>query len=520
MNEPLVSRIVILGGGTAGWMCAAAVSRRLADANLQITLVESEQIGTVGVGEATIPHLRYFNERLGLRETEFIQATHATYKLGIEFINWGRLGQAYIHPFGAFGRPFQGIEFHHLWLRHQRSHPEDSLFDYSVPVVAAAEGKFAYPSTNPEDLLAEYSYAFHIDASRYAAFLRRHAEQWGVRRVEGKVARVQRHSDSGDIQAIVLEDGTELAGDFFLDCSGFQSLLLGRQLGTDFIDWSRWLPCDRAIAVPTASCGPALPYTKSTALKAGWQWRIPLQHRVGNGHVFASHCISDDEALAMLRQNLDAEELAEPRLLKFTAGRRRQSWANNCVGVGLASGFLEPLESTSIYLIQLAIMKLIEFFPRCGDNRLRRDEFNRQMDHEYERIKDFLILHYHATERSDSEFWNYCRTMEVPESLRQRIDGFRATGYVQSYQRGLFMVPSWVAVMVGQGIIPTAWHPLADSLPAAALQQNMEQLKQRIRAAVAGLPEHLTAIKQHCADAGASAEPWPKAAMSLYGVFS
>lgn len=520
-SASLSPRILIVGGGTAGWMCAAAISRRFASANLQITLVESEQIGTVGVGEATIPHLRYFNERLGFREPEFLQATSATYKLGIEFINWGQVGEAYIHPFGVFGKKFRDVGFHHLWARYRQDQPQDSLFDYSVSVLAAAQGKFAYPSSNPADLLAEYSYAFHIDASRYATFLRRHSEIWGVKRMEGKIVQVHQHPDSGDISKITLDNGAELEADFFLDCSGFQSLLLSKTLNTDFIDWSHWLPCNRAIAVPTVSNGPPLPYTKATAHSAGWQWRIPLQHRTGNGHVYSSNYMSDDEALAILRKNLDGEELAEPRQLSFTAGRRRNTWVKNCVGVGLASGFLEPLESTSIYLIQLAIMKLMEFFPRMGDNRVRRDEFNRQMDLEYERIKDFLILHYHATRRDDSPFWNYCRTMSVPESLHESMTAFRRTGYLKAYKSGLFMVPSWVAVLIGQGVIPESWHPAANEWDAGTLHTNIQQLKQQMKTAVDKLPDHLSAVQQHCAAVDTNnAEPWPKAAMSLYSVFS
>lgn len=520
MPEPLAHRILIVGGGTAGWMCAAALSRRFAAANLQITLVESEQIGTVGVGEATIPHLRYFNERLGFRETEFLQATNATYKLGIEFINWGQIGEAYIHPFGVFGKEFRDVDFHHLWTRYKHEHPDDSLFDYSISVLAASKGKFAYPSGNKNDLLSEYSYAFHIDASRYASFLRGHAEKWGVKRVEGKITRVNQHPDSGNITKLTLDNGIELEADFFIDCSGFQSLLLSKTLKTDFIDWSHWLPCDRAIAVPTHSDGPLLPYTKSIAHAAGWQWRIPLQHRTGNGHVYSSNYMSDDEALAILRNNLPGEELAEPRQLKFTAGRRQHTWVKNCLAVGLSSGFLEPLESTSIYLIQAAIMKLVEFFPRTGDNEIRREEFNRQMNMEYERIKDFLILHYHATRRNDSPFWNYCRTMEIPESLSTSMDMFRKAGYIKPYKHGLFMVPSWVAVMIGQGIIPQSWHPSVNEWDSEKLHFNMQQLKQVMNAAVDQLPDHLDALQRHCATAHSDAEPWPKAAMSLYSVFS
>ena len=520
MPEPLAHRILIVGGGTAGWMCAAALSRRFAAANLHITLVESEQIGTVGVGEATIPHLRYFNERLGFRETEFLQATNATYKLGIEFINWGQIGEAYIHPFGVFGKEFRDVDFHHLWTRYKHEYPDDSLFDYSISVLAASKGKFAYPSGNKNDLLSEYSYAFHIDASRYASFLRGHAENWGVKRVEGKITRVNQHPDSGNITKLTLDNGVELEADFFIDCSGFQSLLLSKTLKTDFIDWSHWLPCDRAIAVPTSSDGPPPPYTKSIAHSAGWQWRIPLQHRTGNGHVYSSNYMSDDEALAILRNNLPGEELAEPRQLKFTAGRRRHTWVKNCLAVGLSSGFLEPLESTSIYLIQAAIMKLMEFFPRTGDNQVRRDEFNQQMNMEYERIKDFLILHYHATRRDDSPFWSYCRTMDVPESLRISMDMFREVGYLKPYKHGLFMVPSWVAVLIGQGIIPNSWHPAVNEWDADTLRINMEKLKQQMKAAASQLPDHLTALQRHCTTTNSDVEPWPKAAMSLYSVFS
>ena len=519
MTEPLAPRIVIAGGGTAGWMCAAALGHRFANANLQITLVESEQIGTVGVGEATIPHLRYFNERLGFSEPEFLRATNATYKLGIEFSNWGQVGEAYIHPFGVFGKPFRDVDFHHLWARYQRDRPDDSLFDYSVSVLAAAAGKFAYPNPNENDLLSEYSYAFHIDASRYASFLRRHAEGWGIKRVEGKITQVHQHPDSGDITKLTLDNDTELEADFFVDCSGFRSLLLGKALGTDFISWNQWLPCDRAIAVPSTSNIPPPPYTKAIAHSAGWQWQVHLQHRAGNGHVYSSNYMSDDEALAILRQNLPGEALAEPRLIKYTPGRHRHTWVKNCMAIGLSSGFLEPLESTAIYLIQASIMKLVEFFPRIGDNRVRRDEFNQQMNLEYERIKDFLILHYHATRRDDSPFWNYCRTMAVPESLQQSMAAFREMGYVKPYKHGLFMVPSWVAVLIGQGIIPKNWHPAVNEWDAKTLQTNMEQLRQRMAMAAASLPDHLSAIQRH-SDASADIEPWPQAAMSLYSVFS
>lgn len=514
-----VQNIVILGGGTAGWMCAAAFGFLLKKHKIHVTLIESEQIGTVGVGEATIPHLRYFNQRLGIDEHEFIRRTNATYKLGIEFIDWGGLGESYIHPFGEFGRPFRGQSFLDVWLKAQQLGDRSSLFDYSLPVLACQNKRFDYPSQNPESLLSDYSYAFQIDASAYAQFLRDYSEKLGVRRLEGKVHRVIQCAESGDIESLCLESGEQIKGDLFIDCSGFRSYLLGDTLGVDFESWSRWLPCDRAIAIPSKSSGDLAPYTKAKALGAGWKWTIPLQHRTGNGIVYASQFISQDDAQRQLLEQTEGELLAEPNALKFEAGRRAKTWSKNCVGVGLSSGFLEPLESTSIYLIQAAIMHLAEHFPAVGDMVCFRDEFNRLMELEYDRIRDFLILHYHATQRTDSEFWNYCRTMPVPDSLTMRMQSFREIGYVETYEQGLFLLPSWIAVLVGQGVVPESFHPQVANLDNEDLLGYLQQFKEQADACVANMTKHQEILKQHCA-APKGEQLWPRSAMSLYSVFS
>ncbi|HSC68411.1 MAG TPA: tryptophan halogenase family protein, partial [Cellvibrio sp.] len=439
------SDVIVVGGGTAGWMTAAALAKFLNPQQYpqqyRITLVESDAIGTVGVGEATVPHIRYFNEVLGIDENEFMKKTNATYKLGIEFSNWGRLGDSYIHPFGLYGLPRNDVSFHHYWLRLREQGDAGAIGDYSAGVVAAAAEKFAYPSSDPRALFSKYSYAFHIDAALYAGFLREYSCARGVNRVEGKITRVHQHAESGFIKSVELASGEIITGDVFIDCSGFRGLLISETLGTAFEDWSHWLPCDRAIAVPSASTSSPLPYTKAIARTAGWQWRIPLQNRVGNGQVYSSQYISDDEVAGQLLASLDAEPLANLNYLRFKTGRRVKSWNKNCVAVGLSSGFLEPLESTSIYLIQLAIMKLIEFFPEQPvddfiNNEIISDEFNRDLANEYERIRDFLILHYHATEREDSAFWNYCRTMQIPASLRSKWNLFREQGHIERYKRG------------------------------------------------------------------------------------
>ncbi len=511
--------IVIVGGGTAGWMAAAALSKFCAPEQYSITLVESEAIGTVGVGEATIPHLRFFNEKLGINENEFMRVTQATYKLGIEFVNWGKLGDAYIHPFGDFGLPLNDVEFYHYWLMANISKPQRPLFDYSLAVRAAHNGRFAHPRETANPLTGTYSYAFHIDASLYAKYLMGFCVERGVNRIEGKIQQVLRDPTTGNITALCLEDGSQLNGDLFIDCSGFRSLLLGDALGVPFEDWRKWLPCDRAIAVPTVSEGQPRPYTRAVAHAAGWQWQIPLRHRDGNGHVYASEFMSQEDAQAILLANLKGEPLAKFNRLKFVAGRRSQTWSHNCVAVGLSSGFLEPLESTSIYLIQLAIMKLVELLPAVDDYTASRAEFNRQLSHEYERVRDFLILHYHVTEREDSAFWRYCKHMEVPSSLADRIALFKEIGNLDAYHQGLFLSPSWVAVMIGQGCLPQLNNVKLEGLGMPGLEVAMSKMQAEVERIALQMPSHQQALGK-VADTEAGDWQWPAAAMSLYGVFS
>lgn len=509
--------IVIVGGGTAGWMTAAALAKVVGKQADSITLIESDRIGTVGVGEATIPHLRYFNNKLGINEHDFIKATNATYKLGIEFVNWGKIGDSYIHPFGEFGAEKNGVSFHHYWRAAQDFGDEVPIFDYSLPVAACKAGRFDYPSKDKRSIYSTYAYAFHIDASQYAKYLQNYSANLDVKRIEGKITHVTRDKSSGDILSVELEDNRVIEGDLFIDCSGFKSLLLQQELEVEFEDWSHWLKCDRAVAVPCESPFTPPPYTQATAQKAGWQWKIPLQHRTGNGYVYCSDHISADEATQSLLNNLEGAALADPNYIKFKAGRYKQGWKNNCIAIGLSSGFLEPLESTSIYLIQAAIMSLIEYFPAFDSNNdVLRDEYNRQMQIEYDRIRDFLILHYHATEREDSPFWQHCKNMEIPESLQFRMQAFQENGYVDHYDQGLFLIPSWIAVYLGQGITPKGYHPNVSQLPPLELLKSLAELRKMINNATDRLPTHQQSLNKHIAEKS----PWPPSAMSLYGVFS
>ena len=513
MNKPL--NIVILGGGTAGWMTAAALAKTTSHLTQSITLIESDKIGTIGVGEATIPHIRYFNSKLGINEHDFIKATNATYKLGIEFINWGKQGDSYIHPFGEFGVENNGIPFHHYWRRGLDYGLDTPLFEYSLPVTASRNGRFEYPDTHRKSIYSSYSYAFHLDANKYAEYLKNYSVPLGVKHIEGKVERVEK-GVNGDISSLILEDGTGIQGDLFIDCSGFRSLLLNQELGVKFEDWSQWLMCDRAVAIPSRSKKTPPPFTQAIAHSAGWQWKIPLQNRYGNGHVYSSAHISDDEAAATLLNNIEGEALSEPNFLRFRARRYHQTWKNNCVAIGLSAGFLEPLESTSIYLIQSAIMKLVTYLPNCEDYSDLRLEYNRQMKNEYERLRDFLILHYHATEREDSEFWKHCKHMQIPEGLKDKLLAFKELGYIDQYEHGLFLSPSWVAVLIGQGVIPSNYHPKAGEIPKEELLRNLSNLKKATENAAASLPLHKQSLEKHL-----SGDPaWPSAAMSLYGVFS
>jgi tryptophan halogenase len=483
-------KVVIVGGGTAGWMTAAALACVVGAKTAEVCLVESEEIGIVGVGEATLPHIRAFNTRLGIDEAEFMRATGATFKLGIEFRDWARVGDSYIHPFGAFGHDVDGVGFHHYL---GRAGQIATLPDYSLPVVAARHAKFARPADDPRSLLSTFGYAYQFDATRYAPFLRARAERQGVTRIEGRVVDVERDPQAG-VAAIVLDDGRRIEGALFVDCSGFRSLLLGQAMGEPFEDWSHWLPCDRAIAVPCAGVGALKPYTTATAMGAGWRWRIPLQHRTGNGYVYSSAHIGDDAARNDLLSALEAPPLAEPRMLRFKAGRRARSWVGNVIGVGLAGGFLEPLESTSIYLIQLAITQLLELFPERAVSALDRNEFNRVVDLEYDRIRDFLILHYHATTRDDSPFWDHVRTMAVPDSLAEKMALFRRRGRVMTYREGVFLEPSWIAVYLGQGVVPAGYDQRADRPSGATLAQALDRLHDETQHAVAGMPDHAAYI--------------------------
>ena len=482
-----VRRIVIVGGGTAGWMAATALARFVGGSGRRIVLIESEAIGTVGVGEGTIPPILEFNLQLGLDEGEFLRETHATYKLGIEFAGWTEPGERYFHQFGQIGRPLNGLSLHQLWLRHRDNPSVGPLAGYSMSAVAAALHRFSHPSPDPADPLSQLAYAFHFDAAAYGQFLRKYAERNGAEHIEGRIVGVEQDGESGFVTAVRLEDDRRVRGDLFIDCSGFRSLLLGQQLGVGFEDWSHWLPCDRAIAVPSARSEPLLPYTRSTAHPAGWQWRIPLQHRTGNGHVYSSAFMGDDEAERILVETLDSKPIAEPKRLRFTAGRRSKAWEANVIAVGLSSGFLEPLESTSIHLIQHGVQKLLSLFPGRGINPVERDEYNRHMVNSYEPVRDFIILHYFANRREEP-FWKQRREMDLPDSLRHKIELFRQHGRVFRYNEELFDVPSWIAVMLGQEIIPSEADPLASAMPEADVLRAMSELRRAYETAAERLP--------------------------------
>jgi tryptophan 7-halogenase len=494
-NRPTPVRVVVLGGGTAGWMTAAGLAGLLPGL-ATVDLIESEDIGIVGVGEATLPHIRGYVERLGIDEATFMKATHATYKLGIDFRDFGRVGESYVHPFGSFGENVADVGFHHYWLELVRQGKARPLGDYSLAVVAAIQNRFAPPAQD-DGLASTYGYAYQFDATLFGPFMREFGTGIGVRRHEGLVTRVERDGESGDVRALVLKDGRRIEGDLFVDCSGFRSLLLGGELAEAWEDWSYWLPCDRAAAMPCAHLPGAQlrPYTTAAAMPAGWRWEIPLQHRMGNGYVFSSSHVSEDEACEAIRAAAAGEPLADPRVLRFRPGRRSNSWSRNVVGVGLASGFLEPLESTSIYLAQMAITYLIELFPDAGQGGIRidprdRDEFNRLVDMEYDRVRDFLILHYHATARDDSEFWNHVRTMQVPDSLAGKMELWRRAGRVEKYSDGLFYDASWIAVYVGQGLLPERHDPRSALVDPARVSAALERLHEAIKREVTAMPDH------------------------------
>ncbi|HUQ09663.1 MAG TPA: tryptophan halogenase family protein [Steroidobacteraceae bacterium] len=500
MQQREIRSIVIAGGGTAGWMAAAALARVMGP-RLSITLVESTEIGIVGVGEATIPAIAQFNKMVKLDEDDFLRHTQGTIKLGIEFVDWWKKGDAYMHAFGPVGRDLAYIPFHHYFL--QQSGLRDpassgSLWDYSLNWVAAKQSRFERLTQVPGTPLAGLTWAFHFDASLYAAYLSRLAQGMGVRRIDSRIAGALQHAD-GDVRALKLEDGREIAGDFFIDCTGFRGLLIEQTLQTGYEDWSKWLPCDRAWAVPSQSTSPLTPYTRATARDAGWQWRIPLQHRTGNGHVYCSAQIGDDQAREALLAGLDSPVLAEPRLIRFTTGRRKQMWNRNVVCMGLASGFLEPLESTSIHLIQVTIQRLILLFPHLGDNEERRREFNRSAAAEYEYIRDFIVLHYFANGRVGEPFWDACRSMAVPDSLRHRIELFRETAGIFCSNEDLFQITSWLQVLWGQGVRPKGTHPFVEAVSPGDREGYLRDLRALIARAAGQLPTHQEFIARHCA---------------------
>lgn len=490
MSQNPIKNIVIVGGGTAGWMAAAALAKILRN-KVAIRLVESDEISSVGVGESTIPMIRLFNNVLGINEDEFMRETKATFKLGIEFEDWGRVGERYMHGFGKFGQDLWTVDFFQYWLKAHQAGMAPDLERYSINRMAAHAGKFIRPSPEMANSpLADIVHAFHLDAGLYARYLRSYAEKHGVVRTEGRIVQVRQRAVDGFIESVALENGEVIEGDLFLDCSGFRGLLIEQALNTGFEDWSHWLPCDRAWAVPCELSGELLPYTRASARPAGWQWRIGLQHRTGNGHVFCSRFMSDDEAAALLMKNLDGKPLADPKLLRFTAGKRNKTWHKNVVAIGLSSGFLEPLESTSIFLIQSAISRLVSFFPDAGFHQADIDEFNRQSDFEIERIRDFIILHYHATTRDDTPFWNHVRTMEIPASLRRKLDLYKGHGRVVRENEELFTPIGWQQVLHGQGVRAGGYNPLVDLLDENELADFLGNIERVVGKCVEVMPSH------------------------------
>lgn len=495
-----ITKVVIVGGGTSGWMCAAALSRMIEHAGVSVSLVESSDIGTIGVGEATIPSIRSFNSLLELDEDDFVRHAHATFKLGIEFVDWRRKGERYLHPFGAYGVDLQAIQFHQFWLKVRKIGDGEAgnLHEYNLCSVAAALNRFMRPGRGSGSVLASLKYAFHLDAGLYADYLRRYSEARGVRRIEAKIVEVRFRPEDGFISGVVTEDGRVIEGELFLDCSGFRGLLIAETLGVGFDDWSRWLPCDRAVTVASKRATPLLPYTRSTADDAGWRWRIPMQSRTGNGYVYCSEFLAEDEARERLLSQLDAEAFGESRVLKFTVGCRQRFWERNCVAIGLAGGFIEPLESTGIHLTQVGIARLLALFPDLGFRRAEIDLYNRFIADQYRRIRDFIILHYKQTERSDTPFWRRCAGMSVPESLEERIELFRDSGRVLLDGPELFLEHSWIAVMLGQGVSPTGYDPLVDSLPAEGLRRFMRHVRDVTVKTASAMPAHGDFVEQNC----------------------
>ena len=495
-----IEKIVIVGGGTAGWMTAAALSKLSGIKNVSVTLIESEQIGTVGVGEATIPPFLDFNRLLGIDEADMLSFVQGSFKLGIQFVNWGAIGDSYIHPFGNYGYQIDGTSFHHIWHKYKLDGDKRPIQVFNIETMAAHMGRFARTADYQSDDLPPINYAYHIDAGRYAKFLRTYAETRGAKRLEGKVVSVQQDSETGFISSVTRDGGDIIDGDLFIDCSGFQGLLIEKTLHSGYEDWTKFLPCNRAVALPCErddGSGP-LPYTRSTAHSAGWQWQIPLQHRNGNGHVYASDYISDDDALAILIKNMVGKPKADPNFLRFTAGKRKKFWNKNVVAIGLAAGFVEPLESTAIHLVYAAINKLISMLTLDGITPHQEEAFNRLTDKEYNRIRDFIILHYKATARNYSPFWDYCRTMDVPDSLIEKSELFKRTGQIFREEDELFTETSWAAVMMGQGILMNGHNAMADTVKEPQTRNEFDAIEQSIMYVVQHMPSHGDYLKQYC----------------------
>jgi tryptophan halogenase len=493
-----VRNVVIVGGGTAGWMAAAALSRLRANGTTRITLVESDEIRTVGVGEATIPPILTFNGLLGLDENDFLRNTAGAIKLGIEFVDWTRLGHTYNHPFGPFGADIEAIKFYQFWRRQRERGDKHWIEDYNLCAVAMRLGRFAHPGPN-RPVGSGMAYAYHFDAALYAAYLRGYAERNGVARREGKVVDVVLRGEDGFIEAITLEGGDRIEGDLFIDCTGFRGLLIEGALKTGYDDWTSYLPCNRAVAAQCEGPADPSPFTRATAREAGWQWRIPLQHRIGTGYVFSSEHIDEERATETLMANLDGPVVRDPWILRFTTGYRKKPWNKNCVSLGLASGFLEPLESTSIHMIQAGITKLLALFPDRGFNQLEIDEYNRLTRSQWEAVRNFLVLHYHVTERDDTQFWRDRRAMQIPEELARRIELFRGRGRFFHSELDLFAESSWIAVLLGQGVIPEGWDPLVDTIPEEPVRRGLKNMREQIRSYAEQMPTHGAWLKANCA---------------------
>ncbi len=492
-----IENIVIVGGGSAGWMSAALLSK-LTQKKFTIHLVESDEIATIGVGEATIPAIKTYNNLLGLNEKEFVQATQATFKLGIEFCNWGEKGHSYFHAFGALGRSWEWLSFYQYWIKLYRLGKATAFEHYCIASQMSLHNRFVKPDlTRKNSPLHEIAYAYHFDAALYALYLRKLSENNGVIRTEGKISQVKQHKDSGHIEAVVLENGTEIKGDLFIDCSGMHALLIEKTLKTGFEDWSHWLPCNRAWALPSEVLPTLHPYTQARAHDAGWQWRIPLQHRTGNGLVFSNDFTDEDSALTVLQEHLITKPTADPRLIKFKTGKRKKMWNANCVAIGLSSGFIEPLESTSLHLVQTAITRLISLFPDKNFAQANIDHFNRQSDFEIECIRDFVIAHYKVTDRNDTPFWRYCKHMTVPDRLEQRLAAFKTYGRVERVADELFREDSWVQVLIGQGLMPEYYDPLVDLKGEAEIVDFVSITKSVIEKCVENMPSHKDFIDQN-----------------------